>query len=131
MLHLLALLLVAPAALADCDSIVEIESSDADHWQAKLLLVSDTDIEAWTVKITFDMEVDFIESAMAEVTGSGKAWTLSNKEWDGGLDAGDELSLRFIVIHSSQEQPFPTDVSFNGEVIELLPTSLSRCSVTR
>jgi len=117
MLHLLVLLLTAPAALADCDSTVEIESSDAEHWQAKLLLVSDTDIEAWTVKITFDMEVDFIESAMAEVTGSGKAWTLSNKEWDGGLDAGDELSLRFIVIHSSQEQPFPTDVTFNGEVL--------------
>jgi len=117
MLLLLVLLLTAPAALADCDSTVEIESSDAEHWQAKLLLVSDTDIEAWTVKITFDMEVDFIESAMAEVTGSGKAWTLSNKEWDGGLDAGDELSLRFIVIHSSQDQPFPTDVTFNGEVL--------------
>merc|ERR1711936_40998 len=117
MLHLLVLLLTAPAALADCDGTVEIESSDADHWQAKLLLVSETDIEAWDVKITFDTEVDFIESAMAEVTGSGKAWTLSNKEWDGGLDAGDELRLRFIVIHSSQEQPFPTDVTFNGEVL--------------
>ena len=131
MLHLLVLLLLAPAALADCDGTVEIESSDADHWQARLLLVSDSDIEAWAVKITFDTEVDFIESAMAEVTGSGKSWTLRNKEWDGGMDAGDELSLRFIVIHSSQEQPFPTDVTFNGEVIELLPTSLSRCSVTR
>ena len=132
MLHLLVLLLTAPAALlADCDGIVEIESSDADHWQAKLLLVSDTDIEAWAVKITFDMEVDFIESAMAEVTGSGTAWTLTNKEWDGGLDAGDQLSLRFIVIHSSQEQPFPTDITFNGEVIQLLLISFSRCSVTR
>ena len=123
MLHLLLLLLLvalAPATLADCDGTVEIESSDVDHWQARLLLVSDTDIEAWAVKITFDMEVDFIESAMAEVTGSGKAWTLSNKEWDGGLDAGDELSLRFIVIHSSQEQPFPTDVTFNDQVTQLL-----------
>ena len=88
MLHLLVLLLLAPAALADCDGTVEIESSDADHWQARLLLVSDSDIEAWAVKITFDTEVDFIESAMAEVTGSGKSWTLRNKEWDGGMDAG-------------------------------------------
>ena len=94
MLHLLVLLLTAPAALlADCDGIVEIESSDADHWQAKLLLVSDTNIKSWTVKITFDMEVDFIESAMAEVTGSGKAWTLTNKEWDGGLDAVPSASF--------------------------------------
>ena len=131
MLHLLLLLLTAPAALADCDGTVEVESSDAGHWQAKLLLFSDTDIESWAVKITFDMEVDSIESAMAEVTGSGKAWTLSNKEWDGGIDAGDQLSLRFIVIHSSEEQPFPTDVTFNDEVIELLLNSLSRCSVTR
>ena len=131
MLHLLVLLLLAPAALADCDGTVEIESSDADHWQARLLLVSDSDIEAWAVKITFDTEVDFIESAMAEVTGSGRSWTLRNKEWDGGMDAGDELSLRFIVIHSSQEQPFPTDITFNGEVIQLLLISFSRCSVTR
>merc|ERR1711971_1368266 len=96
MLHLLTLLLLAlaPATLADCDGTVEIESSDVDHWQAKLILVSDTAIEAWVVKIIFDMEVDFIESAMAEVTGSGKMWTLRNKEWDGGLDAGDELSLK-------------------------------------
>merc|ERR1711971_664320 len=96
MLHLLTLLLLAlaPATLADCDGTVEIESSDVDHWQAKLILVSDTAIEAWVVKIIFDMEVDFIESAMAEVTGSGKMWTLRNKEWDGGLDAGDVLSLK-------------------------------------
>merc|ERR1712172_415262 len=121
MLHLLFTLLLlalaAPATHADCVGTVEIESSDVDHWQAKLLLVSDTAIEAWEVKITFDMEVDFIESAMAEVIGSGEMWTLRNKEWDGGLDAGDELSLRFIVIHSSQEQPFPTDVTFNDQVL--------------
>merc|ERR1712192_103493 len=120
MLHLLPLLLLlalAPASLADCDGTVEIESSDVDHWQAKLLLVSNTAIEAWVVKIIFDMEVDFIESAMAEVTGSGKMWTLRNKEWDGGLDAGDEHSIRFIVIHSSQEQPFPPNVIFNDQVL--------------
>lgn len=112
----LLVLLAAPIVIADCDGTVEVESSDADHWQARLLLVSDVDIESWAVAITFDMEVDFIESAMADVTGSGKAWTLTNKEWDGGLNAGDELSLRFIVIHSSAEQPFPTDVTFNDEV---------------
>jgi len=113
----LLVLLAAPIVIADCDGTVEVESSDADHWQARLLLVSDVDIESWAVDITFDMEVDFIESAMADVTGSGKAWTLTNKEWDGGLNAGDELSLRFIVIHSSAEQPFPTDVTFNDEVL--------------
>ena len=112
----LLVLLAAPIVIADCDGTVEVESSDADHWQARLLLVSDVDIESWAVAITFDMEVDFIESAMADVTGSSKAWTLTNKEWDGGLNAGDELSLRFIVIHSSAEQPFPTDVTFNDEV---------------
>ena len=79
----LLVLLAAPIVIADCDGTVEVESSDADHWQARLLLVSDVDIESWAVAITFDMEVDFIESAMADVTGSGKAWTLTNKEWDG------------------------------------------------
>merc|ERR1712130_515185 len=141
MLHLLVLLLTAPAALlADCDGIVEIESSDADHWQAKLLLVSDTDIEAWAVKITFDMEVDFIESAMAEIpgplngwtlalgfssnvdllesaaataSGSGLSWELANKDWDAEIPEGQNLSLHFIVDYSG-ERPDLTKLDLEG-----------------
>ena len=61
-------------------------------------------------------QVEYIETAMAVVGGSGRSWSLASKDWDGGLAEGDTLSLRFIVLYTQAEKPFPTDISFNDEV---------------
>ena len=47
--------------------------------------------------------VDWLETLMAEVSGSGTSWSLASKDWDGGISAGDSLGVRFIVGYSGSK----------------------------
>ena len=40
---------------------------------------------------------------VGDVSGSGSTWSLSSKEWDSDITAGDTLELRFIVGFSSNK----------------------------
>ena len=43
------------------------------------------DTNGWVVNIQFDSSVDIIDCVLAEVSGSGRHWSLSSKDWDEDL----------------------------------------------
>ena len=47
--------------------------------------------------------MDWLDSVMAEVSGTGTSWNLASKDWDGGISAGDSLGVRFIVGYSGNK----------------------------
>ena len=47
--------------------------------------------------------MDWVESVMAEVTGSGASWSLASKDWDGVISAGSVVEVRFIVGYSGNK----------------------------
>jgi hypothetical protein len=74
-----------------------------------------TDIQSWVVDLTFRTAVDSVQSPMADVTGSGTAWRLVNKSWDGGINAGETLELMVSVRHMAAATcPPVVGVSFSG-----------------
>ena len=51
---------------------------------------------------------------MATSAGSGSHWTLTNKDYDGDLPAGEDFTLRFA-IYFSASAPDLVNIKFNGE----------------
>ena len=51
---------------------------------------------------------------MATSAGSGSHWTLTNKDYDGDLPAGEDFALRFA-IYFSASAPDLVNINFNGE----------------
>ena len=51
---------------------------------------------------------------MATSAGSGSHWTLTNKDYDGDLPAGEDFTLRFAIYFSSSA-PDLVNIKFNGE----------------
>ena len=51
---------------------------------------------------------------MATSAGSGSHWTLTNKDYDGDLPAGEDFTLRFA-IYFSASAPDLVNINFNGE----------------
>ena len=72
------------------------------------------DVSTWNVVITFSSSVDLVESAAADVAGGGDTWTLTNKDWDSDITAGDTLELRFIVGYTDVK-PFVLSVTYVTE----------------
>ena len=105
----------------ECTDILDIESEGQGHWQGVLQLGPyEDDMSGWTVVISFTEAVDWIESAMADVTGSGNSWTLASKEWDSDIEAGSVINLRFIVDYSGA-RPDVTSIFFDtGACSEVL-----------
>ena len=120
---ILSLLSCALARTTDgeCTDILDIESEGQGNWHGVLQLGPyESDRSGWTLVISFTEEVDWIESVMANVTGSGTSWTLRSKDWDGDIEAGDVISLRFIVDYSGP-RPDVTSIFFDtGECDDVL-----------
>ena len=57
-------------------------------------------MSTWSLVISFTQDLDWLDSVTGEVSGEGRTWTLSSKEWDDEIPAGDSLELRFIVQYS-------------------------------
>ena len=72
---------------------------------------------AWTVVVTFSKAVTAVTSSLADITGSGRVWTLKNKSYDGNLPAGTTFELKFFTKQSSGGFPGFEGIDFNGEDI--------------
>ena len=53
---------------------------------------------------------------MATSAGSGSHWTLTNKDYDGDLTAGQEFTLRFAIYYSGAA-PDLLNIKLNGETL--------------
>ena len=81
-----------------------MESEGPGNWHGLIQLGPfDEDVTSWNILISFSSNLDWMESVMAEVSGSGPTWSLSSKDWDGALTAGDTLGVRFIVGYSGDK----------------------------
>ena len=61
-------------------------------------------VSQWTIILGFDSaSVDWVESVVGEVSGSGASWSLASKEWDSDLSPGDTLEVKFIVGYSANK----------------------------
>ena len=61
------------------------------------------DVTNWNIVINFSDSLDWLDSVMADVSGSGVSWSLASKDWDGQISAGDTLGVRFIVGYSGNK----------------------------
>ena len=59
------------------------------------------DVTNWNIVINFSDSLDWLDSVMADVSGSGVSWSLASKDWDGDLSPGDSIEVRFIVGYST------------------------------
>ena len=86
------------------DECVTVESEGPDNWHGLLMLGPfEEDVASWNILITFTDPVDWLESVMADVSGSGTSWSLASKDWGGGISVGDSLGVRFIVGYSGNK----------------------------
>ena len=103
LLQFLLLSITATAVLSDEDCVT-VEAEGPGNWQGLLKLGPfEEDVTSWNVLITFTDTVDWVETVMADVSGSGTSWSLASKDWDGGIPAGDSLGVRFIVGYSGNK----------------------------
>ena len=100
----------------DCNDILVVEQDNPGNWHGLPALSPQSDITEWTLEITFDNDVTSLLSPAASVTGSGKKWTLTNRDWDGDIGAGEVLELRFVVEYAGYK-PLATEIQFNDDVI--------------
>jgi hypothetical protein len=106
-----------PVDGSDCSNVVTVVTTDVNQHTTDLSvhLTPATNIESWVVNLVFRTSVDSVQSPMADVTGSGTAWQLVSKSWDGGIEAGQTLELLLTVRHvSSASCPPVVGVSFSG-----------------
>ncbi len=59
-----------------------------------LMIYSHQAFSSWTVDVHFEADVTDLTSPLAEVTGSGDSWRLTNKQFDGDLTPGTLFPLR-------------------------------------
>ena len=87
------------------DVCVIIEDEDPGQWTGSVTLGPFTEaVSQWTIILGFDSaSVDWVESVVGEVTGSGASWSLASKEWDSDLSPGDTLEVKFIVGYSANK----------------------------
>ena len=100
--------------IKDCSEDYVVEEDKPGQWKGLIKLSPEEDISSWSLDITFDNDVNFITSPLADVTGSGKTWTLTDRGWDGEINAGESLELRFFVNFGGQK-PVITSIKFNGD----------------
>jgi len=79
----------------DCSSSIELSGVTGTSFQAMLNLLGP--LSGWQLALDFSSPVTNIESPMAEVTGVGQSWTLNNLGFDGNVEEGSSMELRFKV----------------------------------
>lgn len=101
--------------LVDADDCVTVESEGHGNWQGLIQLGPfEEDVTSWNIIITFTDPLDWLESVMAEVSGTGTSWSLASKDWDGEISAGESLGVRFRVGYSGNK-PWVSWVSYDTE----------------
>jgi len=86
------------------DECVTIDSENEGEWSGHVMLGPwNEDVSGWSVIITFTGDVLWIDSIVGDVSGGGDTWTLSSKEWDSDIPAGQQIELRFIVGYSGDK----------------------------
>merc|ERR1711971_1152294 len=96
----------------DCSSSIELSDVTGTTFHAMMSLLGP--LSGWEVAFDFSSPITKIESPMAEVAGAGRSWTLTNLGFDGEVEEGSNLELRFKVLHSGT-QPEMVDIRLNGE----------------
>ena len=102
---------------SDCSDAIDILSDDGTTTSVDVKITPTVDINSWTVVLNFDADISGLTTPMADVSGSGKQWTLSSKSWDGSILAGQTFLLNFYVYHAGNGMPGFVDVSLNGDSI--------------
>ena len=101
--HLQLLSLLWGVALAGDECVIQ-ESEGPGNWHGLVQLGPfQEDVTNWNILITFSEPLDWLESVMAEVSGSMSTWSLASKDWDSVITAGDTLGVRFIVGYSGNK----------------------------
>jgi len=101
----------------DCTDKVEIESEDDGRYHGLIVILPTEDTSSWHLELGFTHSVANLVSPLGTVSGSGKSWVVSSKEWDGNLSAGVALEFRFEVYYSGSSRPNINSVIFNEESI--------------
>ena len=52
----------------DCNDDYTVDSEDEGAWQGSIKLTATEDIHGWTVDVQFDHTVDFIDTALGEIS---------------------------------------------------------------
>ena len=77
-------------------------------------IIAAEDISGWELLLSFDQPADSLETPLGKVSGSGNEWIIINNSFDGDLDEGDVMQLRFEVYFTGQK-PEVVHLSFNGD----------------
>lgn len=102
---------------SNCGDVVDIGTDDGIQTDVSISLTPTSDLESWSVEITFAQSVQSVTSPLAVISGSGKKWTLSNKSFDGSLPAGETFILSFAVNHGGSGLPGFESILFNNDEI--------------
>ena len=97
----------------DCSDALSVESEDDDSWHGMIEIIAAEDISGWELFLSFNQPADAVETPLGKVSGSGKEWIIINSSFDGDLDEGDIMQLRFEVYFTG-EKPEVVHLSFNG-----------------
>merc|ERR1719422_2621403 len=92
-----------------------VDDVQDDHWQGRITVDVPENTNGWVVNIQFDSTVDIIDCVLADVTGSGRQWSLSSKDWDDDLSAGSQFEIGIIVYFSSNNSPSIISIDFNDQ----------------
>ena len=105
-----------PSPGGDCEDMSDA-IDNGDDTDMTIHLTPETSLTSWEVGLTFASAVGGVSSPLADVTGSGKTWTLTSKSWDGSLPAGETFELTINIIHGNSGTPVLADVKLNSESI--------------
>ena len=92
-----------------------VDDVQDDHWQGRITVDVPENTNGWVVNIQFDSTVDIIDCVLADVTGSGRQWSLSSKDWDDDLSAGSQFEIGIIVYFSTNNSPSIISIDFNDQ----------------
>ena len=98
---------------AACEGVVEVTQETEGQWSGEITVqAGEEEVQGWRVGLEFTSSVDWVESVMANVTGSATKWSLHSKDWDQNIPAGGQLSLKFLVDYTNVK-PSVLTVTFN------------------
>ena len=88
-----------------CEAVTVTEEGPG-QWAGQVeLAAGDTAVTDWSLQLGLSGPAARLESAMADVAGSGADWVLSSKAWDNEIPAGGSLTLRFLVDYTTPSPP--------------------------
>ena len=103
LLQLALLVNLYSCVLLGADDCVVVDSEEEGHWSGHVILGPwEEDVSTWSMVLSFTEDLDWLDCALASVSGQGRTWTLTSKDWDGEIAAGEELEVRFMAQYSGE-----------------------------